>query len=69
MPSVRKFARENEVDIRLVAGSGKNGRVMKEDVEAFMNGGQTEVAAPATAEQTENAVTGNASFSPSCTRR
>ena len=39
MPSVRKFARENDVDIRLVAGSGKNGRVLKEDIEAFMNGG------------------------------
>ncbi len=40
MPSVRKFARENDVDIRLVAGSGKNGRVVKEDIESFMNGGQ-----------------------------
>ncbi|WP_438316720.1 dihydrolipoamide acetyltransferase family protein [Sporosarcina sp. FA9] len=40
MPSVRKHARDNEVDIRLVAGSGKNGRVLKEDIEAYMNGGQ-----------------------------
>ncbi|MGG0667174.1 dihydrolipoamide acetyltransferase family protein [Lederbergia citrisecunda] len=40
MPSVRKFAREQEVDIRQVQGSGKNGRVLKEDIEAFLNGGQ-----------------------------
>ncbi len=29
MPSVRKYAREKGVDIRFVAGSGKNGRVLK----------------------------------------
>ncbi len=40
MPSVRKFARDKEIDIRQVAGSGKNGRVLKEDIEAFMNGEQ-----------------------------
>lgn len=55
MPTVRKFARDNEVDIRQVAGTGKNGRVLKEDVEAFMNGGQPAVetaSAPATSEET-----------------
>ena len=41
MPSVRKFARDNDVDIRQVAGSGKNGRILKNDVEAFVNGEQT----------------------------
>ncbi|WP_017548402.1 dihydrolipoamide acetyltransferase family protein [Salinicoccus carnicancri] len=40
MPSVRKFARDNDVDISEVSGSGKNGRVLKEDVEAFKNGEQ-----------------------------
>lgn len=45
MPSVRKFARDNDVDIKQVTGSGNNGRVLKEDVEAFMNGDQK---APAT---------------------
>ncbi|MGG0656793.1 dihydrolipoamide acetyltransferase family protein [Rummeliibacillus pycnus] len=39
MPSVRKFARENGIDIKEVAGSGKNGRILKEDIEAFKNGG------------------------------
>ena len=33
MPSVRKFAREKGVDIRQVAGTGKNGRILKEDIE------------------------------------
>jgi len=46
MPSVRKYAREKGVNITLVAGSGKNGRVLKEDIEAFLNGG----AAPAAVE-------------------
>ncbi|KGX88785.1 dihydrolipoamide acetyltransferase family protein [Pontibacillus litoralis] len=41
MPSVRKFARDNGVAITSVTGTGKNGRVTKEDVEAFMNGDQT----------------------------
>ncbi|WP_017379515.1 dihydrolipoamide acetyltransferase family protein [Paenisporosarcina sp. TG-14] len=41
MPSVRKFARDNDVEVSQVNGSGKNGRVMKEDIEAFMNGDQS----------------------------
>lgn len=40
MPSVRKYARDNNVDIRAVVGSGKNGRVLKEDVDKFLAGGQ-----------------------------
>ena len=35
MPSVRKFAREQGVNIKEVTGSGKNGRVLKEDIENF----------------------------------
>ncbi|MFD3447985.1 dihydrolipoamide acetyltransferase family protein [Microbacteriaceae bacterium 4G12] len=45
MPSVRKYAREKGVDIRKVQGSGKNGRVVKADIDAFANGGQAPVAA------------------------
>ena len=44
MPSVRKFARDQNVDIKQVTGTGKNGRILKEDVEAFLNGEQTEAA-------------------------
>lgn len=35
MPSVRKFAREQGVNIKEVSGSGKNGRILKEDIENF----------------------------------
>lgn len=46
-PSVRKFAREQGVDITQVQGSGNNGKVTREDVEAFKNGGGQAAAAPA----------------------
>ncbi|WP_079508276.1 dihydrolipoamide acetyltransferase family protein [Mesobacillus jeotgali] len=48
MPSVRKYAREKGVEIRQVAGSGKNGRILKGDIDSFMSGG-----APAAAPQAE----------------
>lgn len=37
MPSVRKYARRVGVDIRKIAGSGKNGRVVKQDIDIFLN--------------------------------
>jgi len=52
MPSVRKYARENDVAIDEVTGSGKNGRVLKEDVDAYLSGDQK---APKTAEETTTA--------------
>jgi pyruvate dehydrogenase E2 component (dihydrolipoamide acetyltransferase) len=48
MPSVRKYAREKGVNIALVAGSGKNGRVLRDDIDAFLNGGAAPVAVEAT---------------------
>lgn len=39
MPSVRKYARDKGVDIRQVAGSGNNGRVLKTDIDGFLTGG------------------------------
>ncbi|GGG20604.1 dihydrolipoamide acetyltransferase component of pyruvate dehydrogenase complex [Lysinibacillus alkalisoli] len=38
MPSVRKFARDNDVNIQEVVGTGKNGRIVKADIEAFLTG-------------------------------
>lgn len=40
MPSVRKYARDNSVTISEVSGSGKNGRVLKEDIDSFLSGDQ-----------------------------
>ncbi len=39
MPSVRKYARDKGVNIQQVAGSGDNGRVLKVDIDTFLNGG------------------------------
>ncbi|TWT07386.1 2-oxo acid dehydrogenase subunit E2 [Planococcus sp. CPCC 101016] len=55
MPSVRKFARDNDVNIKQVTGSGNNGRVLKEDVEAFMNGDQKTATAAASEEAPQEA--------------
>lgn len=37
-PSVRRFARELGVDLKQVSGSGRKGRILKEDVESFVKG-------------------------------
>ncbi|MGG0822401.1 dihydrolipoamide acetyltransferase family protein [Paenibacillus turicensis] len=52
-PSVRKFAREQGVDIAQVTGTGKAGKVTREDVESFKNGGGA--SAPAAAAQASEA--------------
>ena len=57
MPSVRKYAREKGVEIRLVSGSGENGRVLKTDIDAFLSGGATAPAAEVTAPAAEEAKT------------
>ena len=41
MPSVRKFAREQNIDITQVKGTGPNGRITREDIQAFVAGEQT----------------------------
>lgn len=38
-PAVRRIAREYQIDIAQVPGSGKNGRVLKEDIVRFQQGG------------------------------
>ncbi|MHC0038600.1 dihydrolipoamide acetyltransferase family protein [Pseudoneobacillus sp. C159] len=45
MPSVRKYAREKGVDLLRVQGSGKNGRILKEDIDSFLSGGAAQVVA------------------------
>src|SRR5690625_1475061 len=54
MPSVRKYARDHEVNIQEVVGTGKNGRVLKEDIDQFLAGEQdVAVADDEMAEETE----------------
>ncbi|TLS37695.1 dihydrolipoamide acetyltransferase family protein [Pseudalkalibacillus caeni] len=50
MPAVRKYAREKGIDIKKVQGSGKNGRILKEDIDNYQEGG-----APQQAEAQEEA--------------
>lgn len=47
-PSVRKYAREQGVDLSLVPGTGKAGKITREDVDNFKKGGVS-AAAPAQA--------------------
>ncbi len=46
MPSVRQYARKNGVDITQVTATGAHGRVTKEDIDRFMQGGAAPAAAP-----------------------
>ncbi len=58
MPSVRKYAREKEVVIQEVSGSGKNGRVLKEDIDKYLAGDTAETIETAeTEESTESSET------------
>ncbi|GAB4072283.1 pyruvate dehydrogenase complex dihydrolipoyllysine-residue acetyltransferase [Barrientosiimonas marina] len=40
MPSVRKYARDNDVSIQEVQGSGRNSRILKEDIDQYLSGSQ-----------------------------
>ncbi|MEN2666863.1 dihydrolipoyllysine-residue acetyltransferase [Listeria aquatica] len=64
MPSVRKYAREKGVNIREVAGSGKNNRILKADVDAYLNGEQPAQAATSASEPTKAEATPQAAKKP-----
>ncbi|WP_192036915.1 dihydrolipoyllysine-residue acetyltransferase [Halomonas sp. YLGW01] len=71
-PAVRRLVREHALSLAAIPGSGKDGRVLKDDVLRFLEQGghneahrqppSTEVAAPSTAEAT--AVSGNVRVEP-----
>ena len=48
-PLVRKMARENNIDLTKVTGTGAGGRITKDDMEAYMRQGATAPAAKAPA--------------------
>ena len=49
-PLVRKIAREHQVDVRNIAGSGEGGRVTKSDILAYIDAGKPVSAAQASAD-------------------
>jgi pyruvate dehydrogenase E2 component (dihydrolipoamide acetyltransferase) len=55
MPSVRKYAREKGINIKLIPGTGNNGRILKGDIDAFVSGGAAPVAQAAVEAETVKA--------------
>ncbi|WP_263382800.1 2-oxoglutarate dehydrogenase, E2 component, dihydrolipoamide succinyltransferase [Granulicella arctica] len=51
-PLVRKIAKDNNVDLAQVSGSGSAGRITKDDILGHLEGGAKPAAAPATAAAT-----------------
>lgn len=56
-PAVRRLARELSIDLSLVPGSGDKGRVYKDDVKAYANGGASAAVAKAEATPVKAAAT------------
>lgn len=54
-PSVRKYAREKGVSLTKVSGTGKNGRITREDVDGFASGGGAAADQPAAQEKSGEA--------------
>ena len=40
-PAVRKYARELEIDLQKIKGTGRNGKITKEDLKKFIHAGKT----------------------------
>ena len=57
-PGARKLARELGVDLGKVKGSGNNGRILKEDIEAFAKGGGAAAQAKAPGAAADGAALG-----------
>ncbi|MBM7572228.1 dihydrolipoamide acetyltransferase family protein [Aquibacillus albus] len=64
MPSVRKYARDKGVSISEVQGSGKNGRILKEDVDQFLDGGQATAEQPSESKEQEESAPAAAEKQP-----
>ncbi|MFD0897771.1 2-oxo acid dehydrogenase subunit E2 [Loigolactobacillus binensis] len=57
MPSVRKYARDNGVDLAGIGGTGNHGQITKVDVDSYLNNDQATAAQPAAATATAAAPT------------
>ncbi|MFL5880394.1 MAG: 2-oxoglutarate dehydrogenase, E2 component, dihydrolipoamide succinyltransferase [Actinomycetota bacterium] len=70
-PLVRRLAREHDVDLRQVQGSGSGGRVRREDVEAYVQqrGKQPAAEAPAEAPAARGEPRGKAAAAPAAPPR
>ncbi|WP_256757492.1 dihydrolipoamide acetyltransferase family protein [Cohnella sp. WQ 127256] len=66
-PSVRKLAREKGVVIAEVSGSGKNGRITRDDVLGFATGGAPKAAAAVEASTEAPAATAASAAAPKAT--
>jgi pyruvate dehydrogenase E2 component (dihydrolipoamide acetyltransferase) len=63
-PLVRRMARENNLDLRRIRGTGTNARITKEDVLAFMNSGGASAATAEKLPARPSTVTPAAAVSP-----
>ncbi|HET9556316.1 MAG TPA: 2-oxoglutarate dehydrogenase, E2 component, dihydrolipoamide succinyltransferase, partial [Actinomycetota bacterium] len=64
-PLVRRLAREHDVDLSQIEGSGTGGRVRREDVEAFVQQrGKAPAATPAARSETRGRAKGGAAAAP-----
>ena len=61
MPSVRQYAREKDADISRVTATGKGGRVTKEDIDTFLQGGGAQEATSTQEESTQESTSTAAS--------
>lgn len=55
MPAVRKFARDNDVQLTAVKGTGRHGQILKSDVEAFVKAPSSSAASSTTSNETASA--------------
>lgn len=62
-PAVRKLVSQNNLDVSSIAGTGKKGRVTRQDVLAFIGGGSASASAPVAA-RAQAAVTGRSTPVP-----
>ncbi|AZQ10510.1 dihydrolipoyllysine-residue acetyltransferase [Shewanella khirikhana] len=63
-PAVRRMARSLDVDLSQVPGSGKHGRVYKEDIEQYLKGGTAPVAQAPVAQAQATAASAAAPVQP-----